>query len=248
LRGDWSDPDLGRVSLEDFGARWLTHHRMSDRTRTAYEMAHGLLASGRSEDAKAKAYRLLRAILNTAVDDGRIRRNPCRIKGADRVRSTERPVASVPQVYALAGSLGRWRVFVLAAAFTGLRWGELIALRRRDIDLVRQTVAVHRSFIEHEGRIVVGPTKSEAGVRVVALPSVLVDELSDHLATRVGPGPDALVFTGERGATPKRGGWPNRIDWPPAVRAAGLPEGFHFHDLRHTGTTWRLSRAHLRAS
>jgi excisionase family DNA binding protein len=47
-------------------------------------------------------YRLMRAVLNTAVDDGRIKRNPCRIKGAGEYRADERPTASVRQVYALA--------------------------------------------------------------------------------------------------------------------------------------------------
>ena len=78
-------------------------------------------------------YRLLRAIMNTAVDDGRVRRNPCRIKGAATEQRAERTTATVKQVYALAAAIGgRFRVFVLAAAFTGLRWGELIALRRMD--------------------------------------------------------------------------------------------------------------------
>jgi hypothetical protein len=76
----------------------------------------------------AKAYRLLKAILNTAVDDGLIRRNPCRIKGAGQEKSAERPVLTVPQVYALAGATDeRYRVLVLLAAFTSLRWGELAA-------------------------------------------------------------------------------------------------------------------------
>jgi hypothetical protein len=51
-----------------------------------------LVDSGVSEVTAAKAYRLLRAIFNTALDDGLIRRNPCRIKGADRKNSPERPV------------------------------------------------------------------------------------------------------------------------------------------------------------
>ena len=54
----------------------------------------------------AKAYRLLKAIFNTAVDDGLLRRNPCRIKGAGQEESPERPVLTVPQVYALADAVG----------------------------------------------------------------------------------------------------------------------------------------------
>jgi hypothetical protein len=50
----------------------------------------------------AKAYRLIKSIFATAVEDGLIRRNPCRIKGASAEKSPERPVLTVAEVYALA--------------------------------------------------------------------------------------------------------------------------------------------------
>jgi len=63
-----------------------------------------------------------------------IRRNPCRIKGAGTERSPERPTVTIEQVYAIAGVVRPWfKALVLLAAFTGLRWGELIALRRRHL-------------------------------------------------------------------------------------------------------------------
>jgi integrase len=63
-------------------------------------------------------------------DDELIRRNPCRIKGAGTERSVERPTVTIEQVYAIVGGVRPWfRALVLLAAFTGLRWGELIALR-----------------------------------------------------------------------------------------------------------------------
>jgi integrase len=64
-----------------------------------------LLDSGVSTVTTAKAYRLLKAILNTAVDDGIIRRNPCRIKGAGQEASAERPVLTIAEVYALADAI-----------------------------------------------------------------------------------------------------------------------------------------------
>jgi integrase len=104
-----------------------------------------LLTVGVSVTTAAKAYRLLRAILTTAVEDGLIRRNPCRIKRAGYEPTPERPVASVGQVFVLAGEmLARYRVLVLLAAFASLRWGELIALRRRDVDPRHGTVRVVR--------------------------------------------------------------------------------------------------------
>jgi hypothetical protein len=94
----------------------------------------GLLYGGMSRNRAAKVYRLLRAIMNTAKDDELIRKNPCRIKGADKETESSRPVASVPRVYALADAVPRrFRALVLLGAFTSLRWGERepAAVRRR---------------------------------------------------------------------------------------------------------------------
>jgi hypothetical protein len=69
----------------------------------------------------SKAYRLLTAILNTAVDDGLIRRNPCRIKGASVEKSPERPVLTVPEVFALAEAIDeRYAALILLAALVSL--------------------------------------------------------------------------------------------------------------------------------
>jgi integrase len=71
-----------------------------------------------------------------------------------------------------------------AAAFTGLRWGEVLALRRIDVDLDVGTVRVHRSIAQlGGGRLVSGPPKSRAGVRTVTLPQVLIEELRMHMVT-----------------------------------------------------------------
>ncbi len=75
-----------------------------------------------------------------------IRRNPCHIKAAGEEKSAERPVLAVPQVYALAAATDeRYRALVLLAAFSSLRWGELAALRRSDIDIQGGTVRVSGS-------------------------------------------------------------------------------------------------------
>src|SRR4249920_1406444 len=91
----------------------------------------------------AKSYRLLKAILNTAADDGRIRRNPCRIKGAAVEKSPERPVLTARQVFDLAAAIDpRYQALVLLAVFGSLRRSELAALRRCDVDLTAQTIQV----------------------------------------------------------------------------------------------------------
>jgi integrase len=67
------------------------------------------------------------------------------------------------------------------------------------------------------------------------MPDVLVGELTVHLDKFVGSDDAALVFVGERGGTPKRGSWRTTVKWTSRVAEAGLPKGFTFHDLRHTG-------------
>ncbi|MGH3502476.1 MAG: tyrosine-type recombinase/integrase [Nocardioidaceae bacterium] len=185
----------------------------------------------------AKAYRLLRAILNTAVDDGRLKRNPCRVKGADQEKSPERPVATVGQVYAVADAMpARYRAFVLAAAFTSLRRGELIGLTRSDVDLDRGTLRVRRSLVQlNSGQLVSGPTKSTSGVRTVSIPAVLLHDLQEHLDSFVGSEAGALLFTTPAGSELRRNNWRRDVHWRKKLTDAGLPEGFHFHDLRHTG-------------
>jgi integrase len=149
----------------------------------------------------AKAYRLLKVIFNTAVDVGLIRRNPCRIKGAGQENSPERPVLTVLQVYALAAATDeRYRAVVLLAAFTSLRWGELAALRRSDIDIQVRTVRVARQLNErHGGGFAFSPPKSEAGQRIVAIPELITPDLAAHVVTHARPGDDRLVFTSPRG-------------------------------------------------
>jgi integrase len=183
-----------------------------------------------------KAYRLLRVIMNTAVEDGLVARNPCRIAGAGIERSPERPVATIQQVYELADAVGdRHRSVVLLATFGGLRLGELLALAREDLDLDVGLVRVRRQLhqLKH-GELVFGAPKSDAGTRAVMLPAALIADLTKHLTNHVGPEPEALVFTGEKGGPLRRHVWAKV--WDRARRKVGVPH-LHFHDLRHAGNT-----------
>jgi integrase len=210
-----------------------------------------LLESGVGTSTVAQAYRLLRAVLYTAIDDGLVRgRNPCRIKGADKEHAAERPTPSVEQVYAIADAIKPWyRALVLLAATTGLRWGELVALRRRHVDLDGGYVDVRAALIEDKAGLTVAGTKSEAGVRVVGIPSVIVPDLTAHMARWAEPGPDGRVFLGPKGATPRRKTF--NVAWKTALGRAGarrvpIPEGLHLHDLRHVANGFAASGASMR--
>jgi integrase len=266
LRGEWTDPDRGKVKFGPYAARWINERPgLRPRTLDLYrwlsarylEPSFGevdlsaidpamvrtwrrrMLDSGASRSMVAKAYRLLRAILMTAAEqDELIRRNPCRIVGAATESPDERPVLTLEQVYALADLMpARQRMLVIIATFASLRYGEITALRRMDLDLVHGTVSVRRAFTELRGQgIVVSPPKSRAGLRTVSLPREVAQELREHVANFVGSEPHALVFTGPKGAALRRSNFNPLVGWVKAVEAIGMP-GLHFHDLRHTGNT-----------
>jgi integrase len=183
----------------------------------------------------AKAYRLLRAVLNTAVRDRRIRENPCQIKGADKESSPERPVLSVPEVYRLAAAIEpRYRALILLATFGNLRWGELAGLRRRNLDLGNRTVRVVETVYELD-RLVQGKPKSEASIRKVVLPELIIPDLAHHLEAFAAQGSDGFVFVGMKGGQLRRSNFSK--PWARALKKAGLPAEIHVHDLRHTGNT-----------
>jgi integrase len=262
LGGGWIDPDAGRVPFTDYAATWI-NERPGLRPKTVQlyryllrcHLAPGfaaqavvgiteadvrrwrvdLLAAGTTPVTVAKAYRLLKSIMATAADDGLIRRNPCRVKGAGTEKSAERPLLTVAQVYALADATGsRYRALVLLAYLCGLRWGELAALRRRDIDIDAGTVRVTRQLAEVNGQpLAFGPPKTDAGKRTVVIPSLIVRDIRDHLSSQVRPEPEALVFTSPTGTLLRHSNFRKRV-WLPALAATGLP-GIHFHDLRHAG-------------
>ncbi|MEU0082259.1 site-specific integrase [Micromonospora tulbaghiae] len=141
------------------------------------------------------------------------------------------------QVYALADAMpARFSALIILAALSGLRWGELAALRRCDVDLDAATVRVPRKLAALKDRLEFGPPKSAAGVRVVALPEAAVEALSEHLAEHVEDGNDALIFTGAKGAMLRSGNFGRAVKWTKTAASVGLA-GFHFHDLRHTGNT-----------
>ncbi|MDX6432373.1 MAG: hypothetical protein QOE54_4739 [Streptosporangiaceae bacterium] len=131
----------------------------------------------------------------------------------------------------------RFRALVLLTAFASLRWGEVTALRRCDIDTEAGTVRVQGAYVElSNGQMILGLPKSRAGLRTVSIPAKVLPDVISHLAKHTAPASDALVFTGLRGGPLRRSGWNKATGWPHVVASIGA-EGLHFHDLRHTGNT-----------
>ena len=179
----------------------------------------------------SQSYRFIRAVLNVAVSDGAIERNPCLIPGAGNQRSPERSIATPAQVATLVdATTPRYRAAVALAAWCGLRRGEICALRLADVDLKAGTVTVRQSRVEllESGRKFDKDPKSEAGKRTVSIPPHLLPLLRDHAKTFSG----TMHFIADTTGQQARG---NTI-YQAFVRARKVTgTDISFHDLRHTG-------------
>jgi integrase len=248
-RGQWTNPRLGRATFSGWAERWqqtTTNLRPNTQALHRYLLRRFLLpafgttpladldvmavrawlaelqAASVHPSTSAKAYRLLARILDTAVEAGRIPRNPCTVKGAASERAPEMRVATVAQVAALAEAVGsQYKALVLVAAYAGLRWGELAGLRVKHVDVLHAQITVAEQVTEIAGRFTWGPPKTQAGRRMVTLPSVAATALEAHLRTWADRDPDGLVFTAPQGGLLRRSNFCRRV-WLPATRVAGV--------------------------
>lgn len=260
-RGAWIDPRAGKMTLRVYGEEWLEQRNdLAFRTKELYTyllerhiiptlgnatligLAPSKIRSWHSSLARehpstaAKAYRLLSAILKTAVTDGFIVSSPCKVAGGGVERPAERPVASVREVEALEAAMPeRLRLIVLLATWCQLRRAELLGLRRKDVNLVNASLRVEQSrTITMHGKSLIKEPKTVAGRRTIAVPDFLVERIRDHLSRFTGPEADDLVFTGVTGV-PLTGNV-LQVAWQRARAVVGR-EDLHLHDLRHTGLT-----------
>jgi len=267
LTGLLIDPRAGAQRLADYAEQWLSTRivggrPLADSTLAAYRGLlqrnitptlgsiplrslkketirswYGDTAATATRDQAAKSYRLLHAILTTAVADDLIRVNPCAIRGGGQENAAERPMIATSLVLELAEAIDpRYRAMVLLAGFASLRTGESLGLRRSDVDLLHAEVhvRVQAQQVTGKGRVVKEP-KSDAGVRTVVVPSVVVQALDDHLAVYAQRGPEGVVFTSPLGEPARRAGVSDA--WRAACAATGAPEGLRLHDLRHHAAT-----------
>lgn len=260
LRGSAIDPRATRITFGDYATRWLgLRHDLRPRTREDYATllrVHLLPAFGRTflgaiepsqvrswhaslaeehPPRAAKAYRLLRTILNAAITDRHLVVNPCQLKTAGVEHSAEREIPTVAEVEALAGAMPpRLSLLVLLAAWCGLRRGEVLGLTRGDVDLLHGTVRVQRAVSGlADGTLYVGEPKTAAGRRTVTVPPHLLPNLEAHLEAHVGPEGDAPLFPAQNGSWLRPGSLQRH--WERARRAVGV--SYHLHDLRHFGAT-----------
>jgi hypothetical protein len=170
--------------------------------------------------------------------------NPCRIKGAGLEKTEERPFLSIDQVMTLAAKVpDRWRAFILLMTFASLRWGEITALTRDDMNLVSCEVRIRRQSLERSnGVIAVGPPKSRAGSRTVSFPAVILPDIHERLENFSGTGRSGLVFCALKGQPLRRSLFNKSVKWHELVAEIGVPNLLSTTCVIPV-TPWRLCRA-----
>jgi integrase len=274
---EWIDPTDGKISFERYVEDyWWPSRQLEVSTRAAYRSyldKHFIpyfgprpmaaitttaveawialaTSNGLSAASVRKYHSMLKTIFKRAVRDRVIGHNPCAETELPKTVGQPRTILSPDDFDRLLGEIpARWRLLVLLDVETGLRWGELVALRPRHIDFLRRLIFVREVAVEVSKkmsptgeRIIFKGYPKDDEHRVIKVGQQLVDLISAHIAER-GLSRDDLLFssTHRPGPTPvSRNTFRTRV-WLPALERAGL--GFHVrvHDLRHAHASWLLA-------
>lgn len=220
------DPQHGRIAFGDWAAQveaTRLNRRASTRARDASYLRSLILPTfngrqlgaiqpneirewiadledrGYSPATIAKAYQIVSRCFRVAVSDGVIPRTPCREIKLPRNDRDEKRFLSPTEVEHLATAMrDRYRLVVLTGAYTGLRFGELAALRLDDLDLLRRTLRVDEQLSRQgSSRMTPGPLKSKKAYRTIGIPVFLAEELPAHLTAF--PSSTDFVFSHESG-------------------------------------------------
>lgn len=254
------------ITLAEYGAQWIEQRSLKPRTKSGYEDLLRLHITptplgklpvaavtphavrtwhanlGDDHPTRNKhAYGLLHAILKTAFIDEILPSNPCHVSRAMNVTRKREPVIlTVKELATLADTVPeRLRALVLISAWCGLRWGEVIELRRKDIGDGAEVITVARGAT-HRGECRVDTPKSNK-IRSVVVPPHIRADIKHHLDTFVAKDDEALVFPAVRGGKCKHlNDKVFRADITTALEGIERT-GMRIHDLRHFAGTMASS-------
>lgn len=148
----------------------------------------------------AQVYRTLNRVLGAAVDDELIGRNPLGGLKPPQVQAKPMRFPTHQELALLAEKTDeRYRALVLVAGYGGLRAGELMALRRHHVDLLRRTISIVEQVQHVDGAHVVSAPKSAAGRRSVSIPRLVAYALDANLRSLRDRSSEALVFPAPEG-------------------------------------------------
>ena len=264
MTGEYIAPSLGRITVAELGPEWLTrkkqhtapsHYRMLESAWRVHVSPRwgkvavadvdllsieawiaSMGAKGAGATTVLRAHGVLSGILADAVKSKRLSANPANgVENLPRKTGKRRVYLSADDVYRLADESGQHRTLVLVFAYTGIRWGEAVGLRIRDVEFLRRRLKVNENAVQLGVSHAVGPTKGRKA-RSVPVPAFVLDQLSlqcggKALGDLVFPGPDGGYLPRPKSS----GGW-----FAAAVRRAEV-QTITPHDLRHTCASLAVS-------
>jgi len=273
-RGEWVAPNASKMTFKRFidESYWPAAQRLEVTTRAAYrsyidkhfEPTFGHLPMRRimpaniqgwvntasealSPRSVGKYHALLHSIFALALEHRVISYNPCSHTRLPKVVAKAKCIIAPEQFDNLLSAIDvRYQTMVLLDIETGLRWGELIALRPCDIDFTTRVVNVHRTLVEVSKknsptgqRIFVKDYPKDDEPRVVQIEAATCQVLREHMLA-YGVREDALLFTSSNGNPISRNNFRTKV-WRPAFLAAELKTTTTFHGLRAAHASWLLA-------
>lgn len=260
--GTWRGRD-NRTTVGEYTEQWLATHHVRGRSTAKYRSTYqrwirptfGTMALSdvtpamvrkwvatfpdSKPAARANGYRVLAQIFRAAVDDGIISESPVRVKGASvYTPQREGRALAVSEVLAIRDRMPEdRRLAVPLAAFCALRPGEVLGLRRRDVDTRARLLNLRETAsARHAGGARIGPVKTPASARQVHYPDELHAAILEHLREYAAPGSMGHLFPSPRHPDEPLSYGGFAYTFKTAMEAAGF-EDVRPHDLRHTGAT-----------
>ena len=272
--GAWHDHSRGQVTFAEYVETvWLPSKQVETSTLAAYRSyldKHFIPAFGRRPMGKILPSEIQRWVtiatenglsaaqcaqvphhaalgVRTRPRDRVVTFNPCAHTELPKViKKKGRTLTPEEYVAILTALPAQHRLMVETAINTGLRWGELIALKPRHLDLLKRTLTVEETVVEVSiknsptgARMLTKPYPKDNEPRTMGLPADLVGQLADAITTR-HLGPDDLLFATREGTPISRNTFRTRV-WLPAIRASGVDFDVRVHDLRHAHASWLLA-------
>ena len=266
-RGEWSDPSMARITVREWAPIWQATLAVKPKTAHSYDSllrtcvlprwgsvrldqitlaeVRTWVAGMTGQDGEPlspsrvrQAHHVLKAMLDLAVEDGRLIRNPAKPTSGKLKHMLPKVATAKPhrylshsQLIALSEHAGEHKALILVMGYCGLRWGEVSALQVRDLDLLARRLHVRRSVSDVGGVLMFSTTKTHE-TRAVPFPQSLAPLLEAQIN---GRGPDDPLFPAPHGNFLHPRNFRTRV-FDKAVKDAGLPF-ITPHDLRHTAAS-----------
>jgi integrase len=266
MRGEWIDLTKSRIAVAELAEEWFgSQLQIKPTTRSGYrfaldkyvlpkwgltpiaEVTHGAVQAWVNQLAEKLGPSMVRQIhlvlfgvFKFAIRDGRLVKNPSADIRLPRLQKKKRGYLTHAQVRALVKECGDWGVIVELLAYTGLRWGEMAALKRERLDFVRRRLEIAEAVSEPRGNILWGSPKNHER-RSVPFPERREPALRDRANSAAD---DVPIFSGADGGVLRSGNFRGRTFNAAVVRCIANDPTFPkvtVHDLRHTAASLAIS-------